>query len=528
MPARWFPSFVVCCALVLPAASHARVLLIGIDGGAWRTLDPMIAKGELPHLASLIERGVSANMATVEPVTSPVVWTSIATGRSPAAHGVTDFFNTRGSIQVPSIYERLAAAGYRVGLYDMLMTWPPAPLPNGFSVPGWLRRDENTWPADALDTSNAPLFRTVYQGKPSNRDYLDQQLREVSEKANSWKVLRDRFDPQLGALTFYCVDSASHRYWHASYPEDFDDDFDEPAEDEKFAVQNALRGVDAEIGKLLKGLAPEDSVIVVSDHGFQAHDDATDIWITRVEDALAEFDLNPERDGFSIVGTFFAVTLRVAPGEFDERDELIEKLTGFLESYTTVDGTKLLWTSALDVRERPADKQRPWTNRAYQWAVRTGAQMLFDVQADPTAQAILFGFPRADLLGELWPDGEVLRGERKLPLHEAIYRQRFTGDHHPTAIAIVAGGPIAERAERDEMTVLEIAPLIAYLMGSAIPDDLEGELLERWIDPEYLAANPPQRVPATDLPGLPDAADGADGSNDPALIEKLRALGYVD
>ncbi|MFP8881794.1 MAG: alkaline phosphatase family protein, partial [Myxococcota bacterium] len=98
--------------------SEASVTLIGVDGASWNLIDPMLASGELPNIAALIARGATANLETVEPVTSPVVWTSIATGRSPAAHGVTDFFATRLSIRAPSSFERLAHSGLRVGLYD--------------------------------------------------------------------------------------------------------------------------------------------------------------------------------------------------------------------------------------------------------------------------------------------------------------------------------------------------------------------------------------------------------------------------
>ena len=70
----------------LPHEAAARVLVVGIDGASWCVIDPMIAEGALPNFAALIERGGSAELDTVDPLTSPVVWSSIATGRSPEAH----------------------------------------------------------------------------------------------------------------------------------------------------------------------------------------------------------------------------------------------------------------------------------------------------------------------------------------------------------------------------------------------------------------------------------------------------------
>ena len=97
------------CGLIFLHAGSAPARVIGIDGGSWNVVDPMLESGELPNLQRLINRGGSAELDTVEPIISPVVWTSIATGRSPEAYRVTDFFSTRAMIAVPTIYERLAA-----------------------------------------------------------------------------------------------------------------------------------------------------------------------------------------------------------------------------------------------------------------------------------------------------------------------------------------------------------------------------------------------------------------------------------
>jgi predicted AlkP superfamily phosphohydrolase/phosphomutase len=111
-------SFGVLLALASAVPAGARVVLFWIDGGAWPQIDRGLAAGELPAFAALAARGVTAELTTVEPVISPVVWSSIATGRSPEAHGITDFFRNRTQLRVPTVFERLAAAGQRVGLYD--------------------------------------------------------------------------------------------------------------------------------------------------------------------------------------------------------------------------------------------------------------------------------------------------------------------------------------------------------------------------------------------------------------------------
>ena len=91
----------LCAATLLANPASARVVLVGVDGASWSVIDPLLAAGELPSLAAMSKRGITAELETVEPLNSPTVWTSIATGRSPDAHGVTDFLDSSISVQVP-------------------------------------------------------------------------------------------------------------------------------------------------------------------------------------------------------------------------------------------------------------------------------------------------------------------------------------------------------------------------------------------------------------------------------------------
>lgn len=511
----------------LPHAATARVLVIGIDGASWNVVDPMIRAGELPNLAGLAKRGITADLETVEPLTSPVVWTSIATGRRPESHGVTDFLKTRLDVRGPTVYERLAQSGTRVGLYEVLMTWPPVTLPDGFVVPGWLRRDDVVVPASAAHPGGHELFRTVYEGKRSNQAYLEQAKREVSQKADSWRALDRVYEPEVGALTFYAVDATSHRYWHLAYPEE---SHGGPAvhADEKTAIFDAVRGVDRAIGQILENYGPQDTILVLSDHGFQGMDEPNLVWVTNFEEMAREADLDPERDGYTVLGTFFATSIRIAPGSFEERDATIEKLLALFDAYRSPDGAPLFFANVIDVADRPAGMERSWTQRMWQWGLRLVTEKVFQTKIDPTAHAMVLALPRSGTLEGLWPDGDVDAGDTTRPVREVVHQQPFTGTHHPTALFIASGGPIQPSGERAKLSVLDVAPLVLYLAGKPIPDDLEGTLPTDHLDAEVLQKRPPMRVRADALPGLPE--DGTSGTprSDPALTERLRALGYLD
>jgi predicted AlkP superfamily phosphohydrolase/phosphomutase/tetratricopeptide (TPR) repeat protein len=68
-----------------------KVLLIGWDAADWEMIDPLLNTGQMPALAQLIEKGVRGNLATLQPVLSPMLWTSIATGKRADKHGIYGF-----------------------------------------------------------------------------------------------------------------------------------------------------------------------------------------------------------------------------------------------------------------------------------------------------------------------------------------------------------------------------------------------------------------------------------------------------
>lgn len=68
-----------------------KLLLIGWDAADWKIIGPLLAKGEMPALKKLIDNGVYGNMSTMNPPYSPMLWTSVATGKTPDKHGVLGF-----------------------------------------------------------------------------------------------------------------------------------------------------------------------------------------------------------------------------------------------------------------------------------------------------------------------------------------------------------------------------------------------------------------------------------------------------
>jgi arylsulfatase A-like enzyme len=517
----------VLCLGAAAAPAAARVVLLGIDGASWSVLDPLLAAGELPELAALLERGAAAELETVEPVISPVVWTSLATGRSPRAHRVSGFAATRLDLATPTVFERLAAAGLRVGLYEYLVTWPPPALPGGFVVPDWMRRDGRVWPPDLWERAGVEPYVVEYDGVYSRDAHAAGVVEELARKPGTWLALARAFDLDVGAVTIYAVDRACHRFWRDAYP----DGGGGPGgalPREGSLLGRALRDLDQAVGAVARSLGPEDTLLVASDHGFQAREERH-VWVGRTRAHLGRAGLDEQRDAFSLIREWGVIAARVHPGPFDAREAVLERLAGFFESARGPGGEALLDVQVLDAAPRPPGHERPLGERLWQAGFRLVARMLYGARFEDPAHGWVVARFEVDALERLWPDALVSLAGETLRADRLVYRETFDGGHHPTAVFLAAGGPIRRRAGRGRLSVLDVAPLLVYLAGQPIPDDLEGELPRDWIDPAHLAAHPPEAIAASAAPRLaPSEVAPAPEIGDAEMLERLRSLGYLE
>lgn len=68
-----------------------KVLLIGWDAADWKVIHELMDAGKMPALQQMVERGTMGNLRTLTPPLSPMLWTSIATGKRPYKHGIYGF-----------------------------------------------------------------------------------------------------------------------------------------------------------------------------------------------------------------------------------------------------------------------------------------------------------------------------------------------------------------------------------------------------------------------------------------------------
>jgi tetratricopeptide (TPR) repeat protein len=124
--------------------SHRKVLVIGLDGLDWKLVEPWARSGRMPNLQRLMRDGSWGVMDTIEPMLSPLIWTSMATGFSPDIHGILDFVEiesttgqyrpiTGRSRRVPALWNIASAFSKTVSVVGWWATWP-AERVNGVMV----------------------------------------------------------------------------------------------------------------------------------------------------------------------------------------------------------------------------------------------------------------------------------------------------------------------------------------------------------------------------------------------------------
>lgn len=329
-------------AYVTPADALARsgvdepvgpIVVVGWDGADWSVIDPLLEAGKLPNLAGLIEGGVRAPLLSFEPTSSPLIWTTISTGRPPGRHGIRSQVQNRfvgmsrwfffppsmgfdrifgplwealgvlDRVQItslartaPAFWDVLDRAGRRTGLINWRVSWPVERFA-GFSVTGridpYLNRlvGENGHIGAVTAAELQPLLADVIHPAVSPELLDDAWTEHRSRTATLVKEsgLPEELAPEhevlalevglrlaardsvdvLGAY-FYEIDSIEHLYWCYREPEYFFGVDEVDVARYGDAIDQIHVFTDALLGRLLEVVPDDATVILLSDHGHGA------------------------------------------------------------------------------------------------------------------------------------------------------------------------------------------------------------------------------------------------------------------
>ena len=292
-----------------------KLLLIGWDSADWKIVHPLLDSNELPGLARLVETGTSGNLTTLEPQLSPMLWTSIATGKMAYHHGVPGFTEVdpgTGAVVPVSAATRKCRTLWEIfqsrGLRSHVVSWfathgeedhSGCVVSNMFchvanTQPGqdpaeWPLPPPGTyWPADLAATMNdlrvsphdidpddllrlfVPEAHTIDQKKDRRLWALAEKLAEACSAHNAATHLLET-DPDWDFMAVYyrTVDEISHLFmpYHPPRMEGIPEaDF----ELYKQVVTGIYKLHDLFLCRLMQLAGPDTAIVLVSDHGFHS------------------------------------------------------------------------------------------------------------------------------------------------------------------------------------------------------------------------------------------------------------------
>lgn len=285
-----------------------KVLVIGWDAADWKIINPLLDAGLMPALEGLINKGAMGNIATLDPPLSPILWTSIATGKTADKHGILNFIepdpNTSDmrpvsvtSRKVKAIWNILTQEGFKTHLVGWWPSHPAEPI-NGVCVSNFFQKQpknhEDEWkipknsvhPESLAETLNefrvetaeitssmilpfVPDAMKVDQEKDKSLHAIATHLAEASSlhAASTWILENQDWD--FMGIYFDMIDHFCHGFmkYHpprmSGIPEDFYNLY-------KDVINSAYRFQDMMLERTLKLAGDDVTVIILSDHGFHS------------------------------------------------------------------------------------------------------------------------------------------------------------------------------------------------------------------------------------------------------------------
>jgi predicted AlkP superfamily phosphohydrolase/phosphomutase len=484
-----------------------------------------------------------------------------------------------------TLWELLSLDGRRVAVLNVPYTAPPAHL-NGVLIGGFdtppSKMAEAVYPPGLLQEIEAKFGEyRVYLKMPQwiapllsiNRFEfaIDAFLQDCQELTDyqfrvAYDLLEhDRFDfvmfyqlvpDRIQHLLWYIIDE--HHPWH-----------DKTAHTRfKESIETYFRRLDTQLGELARRVGDDVTAIVLSDHGFGPVGRGIDLnswliqegyllikpWLwSRLKRQLWKLGWGP----YACMGPLLKYPLRWrvvqrqilqrfnAQRQFHGWDRLLQVMNRLFLSTADIDWprTKAYCLTEFGMLRLNVEGREPQgaVQRQDYEAVRDEIAAKLQGLVDPATGGQVAGdvFTREQAYHgrylDLMPDiaylpfsGGYLAVNPKTFLTRRIFIDNIgvSGFHRLDGI-LLAKGPGLKRGVRIAgATLLDLTPTILHLMGSRIPDDLDGRVLTELFEDGFLNAHPivySQAAAETERDALELAAE-----DQAAVLERLKGLGYID
>jgi predicted AlkP superfamily phosphohydrolase/phosphomutase/tetratricopeptide (TPR) repeat protein len=282
-----------------------RVLLIGWDAADWNIIHPLMEAGKMPIFEKLVEHGVSGQIATLQPILSPMLWSSIATGKRADKHDILGFVEpspdgkgirpvSSTSRKCKAIWNILSQSGLRSVVINWFASHPAEPIagtiltnrftnitgPDGKRLPleaaavhpAEILELVESFRVHPLQISNQQLLAFFPDTKPADKSdprigMLAGILAQCATTQNAAIYFAAEEDWDLLAIYYDAIDHIGHGFMEYHPPA-----MAHVSAEDAAIFGNVITGMyrfhDMLLGRLLDMVGPDTTVILLSDHGF--------------------------------------------------------------------------------------------------------------------------------------------------------------------------------------------------------------------------------------------------------------------
>jgi len=289
-----------------------RVLVLAFDGLDPGTVDVLLSEGKLPNFAKLRQGGAYGRLLSSHPLLSPVVWTTIATGKTPDQHGIGHFVAvdertgetlpaTSQMRRVKAIWNILSDHEKKVAVVGWWATWPAEKVTGAivsdhlcyhFLFPQGQSGGKQTQglthppelyeriaplvrrPSDVMPEEAEPFLQVSAQEFDRPFDFRDDvsHFKWALATADTYRRVGLRLwkeeRPDLLMVYIEATDSTAHLFGHLFRAHSLSGEL--AAQQQKFghAVEEMYLWADAVVGEYLEAMGSDTTLVILSDHGF--------------------------------------------------------------------------------------------------------------------------------------------------------------------------------------------------------------------------------------------------------------------
>lgn len=536
-----------------------KAIIIGWDGATFDIIEPLVAQGRLPNIASLMENGVWGKLESSTPPLTPVAWTSISTGVNPGTHGIYDIMVYRPDEhkmclinstmrKVKPLWSILSDRGNQVGILNVPVTYPPDTV-NGFVIPGMFTPENLSdfmYPSELKSELENKFGRYIVECDQIDNPayYLKLIHKMIKQREEVTLHLMNHYNTDFFFVVFIASDRAQHFYWkymNPSHPEHHK---------YKDSIAKVYERMDQALGRILGKAGDDAYVMMVSDHGFGPLKSAFFLNNWLIKKGYLHLKQDPA----------IALNRKINSRYKTEVIRFLKKITpisiwnklkpDFVAKSRKEDN---LFLSLIDWEKTVAFSEgagggiyiNPNTVKPeqYEGVINEIIDGLSDLSEQEGKKIIKRVFLKKDIFSGNFtanaPDLTIIcnGGYHIVVPSELLFLNkkyedslfmphRWSGRHEQHGIFLVKGPGIRKKMEIKGARVIDIAPTVLYLMNEKIPEKMEGNLLEAAVVKEHILNEPVQYT--TDIIIQEKEEMNLSEEEEKEIAERLKNLGYIE